>query len=83
MKSEKTESGEEFDFGTTEEVGTFSSAGEAEVMWTYGRRLAKQRLGRCTGSSRKREPKLEPTEPRGSEAEKEKEGGRVEKDKAD
>ena len=69
-------------FGTTEEVGTFGSAGEAEDARIGGRRMAKQRLATCRGSSRKREPKPEPTEPRGSEAEKGKKGGRVEKDRA-
>ena len=61
----KAKSDEEFDFGTTEEVGTSGSAGEAKDAWVGGRRSSKQRLATCRGSGRKREQKLEPIEPRG------------------
>ena len=47
------------------------------------KRSTKKRLARCRGGGRKRELKPEPTEPTGSEAEKGRKGGRVEKDKAD
>ena len=65
-------SGEDFNFGTTEEVGTSRSVGEAEGVWTDGRRSAKWRLARCRGSGRKREPKPEPTEQGGRRAMKKK-----------
>ena len=76
----KAKSDEEFDFGTTEEVGTSGSAGEAKDAWVGGRRSAKQRLATCRGSACKRKMKPEPIKPRGGRAER---GGRLKKDRAD
>ena len=61
----EVESNEEFDFGTTEEVGTFGTAEEAEYALdkrTNGRRSTKYGLARCKGSGQRNKLELEPTE---------------------